>query len=57
MEQRQSLLDWAMNKQTKPTKTYASIQERLFCIPAERKGDRNVSARHIDKNKEVRNNG
>lgn len=56
MEQRQSLLDWAMNKQTESTKTYSSIQERLFCIPAERKGDRNVSARYINKSKEISNN-
>lgn len=30
MEMRQSLLDWAMNKQTKSDKEYPLIQELLF---------------------------
>ena len=30
MKARQSLLDWAMNRQTTETKAYISTQERLF---------------------------
>lgn len=30
MRARQSLLDYAMNRQSEPTATYPTIQERLF---------------------------
>ena len=49
MKPRQSLLDYAMNNQTKSTKEYPLIQELLFHTG---KGAEHVGNRNVNQNKE-----
>lgn len=50
MKMRQSLLDYAMNKQTTPDTTYPLLQERLFHTE---RGIEDVSTRHTHQSKET----
>lgn len=50
MKTRQSLLDYAMNKQTTPKTTYPLLQERLFHTE---RGIENVSTRNTHQSKEA----
>lgn len=53
MRQRQTLLDWAMNRQTESTKDYPLVQECLFLHKPQKERGQNVSNRSIDQNKET----
>lgn len=50
MKTRQSLLDYAMNKQTTPKTTYPTLQERLFHIE---RGADNVSHRNVNQSEKT----
>lgn len=50
MKTRQSLLDYAMNKQTTPKTTYPTLQERLFYIE---RGADNVSHRNVNQSEKT----
>lgn len=52
MRERHSLLDYAMNNQTKNTKDYPLIQDILFTIKRKEQ-NQDASNRHVNQNKEA----
>ena len=54
MRARQSLLDYAMNRQSEPTAAYPTVQERLLHIGRIWKGEKaDVSHRKFDPDQET----